>query len=384
MLMQLRLITWVQTLTPLKALQRFSRLSELLYPQPLSFDRTTWQPTPTPKSKLIPWYFLSFLCVLEGMSFYFILFQQILSHQKDPEISGTIHILLLILSIGYSFSTTIFFEYHTNVDEICFVIRNTLKFKDQLNESSTLPGLFFHGIISFIVMVPLGGFVVMILRPKVDPTYLWFRNVTIISCEMKLFFRLCLYCSTLLHVSVLIFGLAIIGVNIIVPILRSLERPISSNYECRSFLNVSKYITRTRTYRQLQIITQVINQLVRHILLVGALILVLSAAMLGFMVIKMAWKIPFALVFLAVTVIGAILGFVQIGFSSMADVMRKSADFKRDLEFQGGYISYRKRQLRSLKVLKIWVGSYFFIHKGTRIELFGLIAYHTMSLVISV
>ncbi|OXA63029.1 hypothetical protein Fcan01_00929 [Folsomia candida] len=284
MLIRVQKIIWDQTFTPLKALQRFSILSEFLYPQRLSFNRVTWQPTPTATSKLIPWYFLSFLCAVEGTSFYFILFQQILSHQKDPEISGTIHILLLMLSICYSFSSTICFTYHSNPDEICFVIRNTLKIKDQLNESSTLPGFFFHGFMSFIVMVPLGGFVVMIRSPKLDPTYLWFRNVTIISCRMKLFFRLCLYCSTLMHMSVGISGFAITGVNIIV----SIDKDLSSASD--------RYSGHEPIH--------------------------------------------------------------PVGFSLTADVMRKSAEFKKDLEFQGGYISYRKRQLRSLKLLKIWLNVY--------------------------
>ncbi|OXA63035.1 hypothetical protein Fcan01_00927 [Folsomia candida] len=588
---RLRLITLVQTLTPLKALQRFTRLSEFLYPQRLSFDRVTWQPTPTAKSKLIPWYFLSILCAIEETSFYFILFKQILAHQKDPEVSGTLHLILLISCICYSFSTTIFFTYHSNVDEICFVIRNTLqikenqssnltgfffhgiisfivmvplggfvvtirtpkldptylwfrdvsiiscgmklflrilphcstllhssvlifgftiinvniilsilraldrsilikhegsnflnvsqyitrirtyrqlqiitqgvnqfirvqtftplkalqrfsilseflypqrlsfnratweptptpksklipcicyslstticftyhsnadeicfvirntlKIKDQLNESSNLAGIFFHGLISFIVKAPLVGFVVMVINPKLDPTYLWFRNVSIISCGMKLCFRILLYCSALMHISILIFGFAISGVNIIASIVRTLDRSVSVDQERGNFLNISQYVISIRIYRELQILTQVINQFIRYVIPVGALIFVLLAAMLGFMVIKMAGKIPFALVFLDVTIIGAILGFIQIEFSLMADVMRKSTDFKKDLEFQGGYISYRKRQLRSLKVLKIWVGSYFFIHKGTRIKLFGLIAYYTVSLVIS-
>lgn len=74
---------------------------------------------------------------------------------------------------------------------------------------------------------------------------------------------------------------------------------------------------------------------------------------------------------------------VLTAFPLLADVMMKSADFIRILSFQWHCIN-RKRELRSCRNLKVWAGGYFFIHKGTSIALLELIAYYTMSSIISV
>ncbi|OXA64521.1 hypothetical protein Fcan01_00931 [Folsomia candida] len=179
--------TSLQTLTPFDALQRCTKFSEWLYPQRLTFDRVTWEPTPTPtpRSKLIPWYFLSILCAIWETSFVFILLQQLLSHKKDSEILMPTYVLLLSCCICYTLSTTICCAYHFNPEELCFVIRNMLRIKGPSNESSNLTGFYLHGIITFSITIPLAIFVVMILRPKFDPTYLLLRNVTMISSEMK-------------------------------------------------------------------------------------------------------------------------------------------------------------------------------------------------------
>lgn len=123
--------TSLQTLTPFDALQRCTKFSEWLYPQRLTFDRVTWEPTPTPtpRSKLIPWYFLSILCAIWETSFVFILLQQLLSHKKDSEILMPTYVLLLSCCICYTLSTTICCAYHFNPEELCFVIRNMLRIK---------------------------------------------------------------------------------------------------------------------------------------------------------------------------------------------------------------------------------------------------------------
>lgn len=224
----------------------------------------------------------------------------------------------------------------------------------------------------------------MILRPKLDPSYFLFRNVTTISSRMKLFLRVVIFCSSILHACIVIFGLGIISVILILLILRTLDRQISINHKRSNFRNICEYVVSIKIYRQLQIIDQVTNHLVRYILPVVSLMLTLCAVMMGFMVIKMTGGIPFTLVFLEITSTASTLGFIQIGFSLMADVMKKSTDFIRTLQLHVGYVSYRKRQLRSCRHLKIMAGSYFCIKKSTPITLFGLIAYYTMSLVISV
>lgn len=120
----------LQTLfTPFQALKRFTTLSEWFYPQHITFNRTTGEATPTKKSKLIPWYFLSFLGIEMLSSYFYVLLREVFSLHKDPDISVTMYVILIILSNAYSLSTTIFFMYHTNAEEFCFLINNAWKTK---------------------------------------------------------------------------------------------------------------------------------------------------------------------------------------------------------------------------------------------------------------
>lgn len=123
------LIPSLPSCTTFDALKRLEILSEWLYPQTLTFNRVTWEPTPTLKSKLIPWFFLAFLGVMVGTSFYFILLQQLLSHRKDPEISVTTHLLLLLLCTYYTFSSSCSFDSFFTADDLAFVIRSMWKIK---------------------------------------------------------------------------------------------------------------------------------------------------------------------------------------------------------------------------------------------------------------
>lgn len=198
---------------------------------------------------------------------------------------------------------------------------------------------------------------------------------------MKLLFRILLFCSSMMHCCIHIIGFVIGGVNILLIILRTLDR--MTNLERSNFRKISEYVTKMGTYRQLQVTNQVINQLNGEILPVLILLIVVASVMMGFMIVKMTGRVPGMLVFLEVTLTFAILLFIEIGFPLMSDVIRKSADFIRAVKLDEGCSSYRKRQVKSCQHLKILVGSYFCIHKGTRIELLSLIAYYTMSLVIS-
>lgn len=256
-------------------------------------------------------------------------------------------------------------------------------FSGTSNESSNLIGVFLHGLIGSIVTTPLCACVVLILRPKLDPSYLWFRHVTFIPFGLKLFFRLIVISSTLIHTCVMVFGYAIIGVNIILFFLDTLDRITPVNLKGSNFINIGKYVTSMRTYRQLQIINSVYNRIIWHLFPVITLIIGVVAVIMGYVVINLAGSVPYALVILGVTSIAAIFGFIQLTFPIMADMIKKSADFLMVFKLQG-CSSYRKRQLRSCRHLKIWAGSYFFIHRGTRIMMLGLIADNTMSLVISV
>lgn len=75
-------------------------------------------------------------------------------------------------------------------------------------------GIFLHGLISTIILTPLGTSSAVFLDQTVDPTYILFRSVTIISGRWNVFFRVIVIFSVAIHTSLVIFGFGVIGINI--------------------------------------------------------------------------------------------------------------------------------------------------------------------------
>lgn len=108
--------------TACAALQRYVVLSEAIYPQYMTWNRTTWKPEPTPKSQLVPWYLLSLLVILISTNYSFVILRELVSFTKDPDISVKEAIILgfytsvIILSLGAIFTVA--------NKEICFIFQN--------------------------------------------------------------------------------------------------------------------------------------------------------------------------------------------------------------------------------------------------------------------
>ncbi|OXA40867.1 hypothetical protein Fcan01_24201 [Folsomia candida] len=202
-----------------------------------------------------------------------------------------------------------------------------------------------------IVSVPLGVVLLTLRDPTLDPSYLWFRHK--------------------------IYGNGIIFFIIILLILGRLET-ISKGGNMRP----SKFGNHIRNHRQLQIISVIANRLVRFVLPQTILMFLVAVVMMGYMLIKMSRILHHAVIIIDVVVIIAITGYVQLGFGLIADVDKKSDKFLKGLGRDCG--KCEKRELRSCKELRVWAGSYFAMTKTTRIKLFDMMAYYTMSLVISV
>lgn len=258
---------------------------------------------------------------------------------------------------------------------ICNVENDLLLFAAISEYSSTPLGIFLHGIITAIITTPLCVCSGIVLDETLDPMHLWFRNIIIISFKFQLIIRLVVTFLMVLQASMLIFGFGVIGGNVIVLIMNSMEAPTSMHF--------CKYVVSLHSYRELEIINHVVNTIFLHFLPVFTLIMVVLAVLMGYMLIKMTSSIALALVILEIMQSAVVFGFILIGFPVLADVLEKSNDLLRNLKLQRNSPS-RKRQLRSCTPLKIWVGPYFFIHNGTGINLLDLISYYTMSLVISV
>lgn len=113
--------------TNFQALQRFSIFSELFYPQTITWDRSKWEPKSTAKIKLIPWYLLSVLMTAINLRSYFTLFHQLLSHEKDPDITFEMCLYLLLYCAAFTSTSVIGFTYVTRADGILFILRSLCK-----------------------------------------------------------------------------------------------------------------------------------------------------------------------------------------------------------------------------------------------------------------
>lgn len=143
--LKLQLFHFSQTITAYNALQRFAVFSESLYPQCFTWEKSSWKPYPTLKIKLIPWYVMSILLAGLNIVYLFIVVQEILSYEKDPEINIQSGILLLLTICVYSLDMVITALYVGKVNEICFVMGNFQGFRRILRKYGNI--YIFHALI---------------------------------------------------------------------------------------------------------------------------------------------------------------------------------------------------------------------------------------------
>lgn len=124
--------------TEFEALKRFAIFSEYLYPQFITWDRATWEPRPTQRKKLIPWFLLSSLVAIIGSIYLAMLIRHMASDKKDADITITVQLLLILRSCSNSVATTIIFTFVLKVNEMCFMLRNLEKIKGMYDQGIDL------------------------------------------------------------------------------------------------------------------------------------------------------------------------------------------------------------------------------------------------------
>lgn len=110
--------------TAYQALQNFAIFSESLYCQYFTWDRSSWKPHPTKRKKLGVWYFMSLLLILTTVSYFWIIFQQILAHQKDPKFTIVTSVLFMLNVCVYAYDVVVIMTQVCKVKELCFVLGN--------------------------------------------------------------------------------------------------------------------------------------------------------------------------------------------------------------------------------------------------------------------
>lgn len=133
--------------TKFQALQRFAIFSESCYPQTITWNRLIWEPKPTTKIKLIPWYLLSISMATMNLSFYFTLFSQILSYTKDPDISFELGLFLVMYCAAFTLGSAVCFTYASRAEEILFLFRNLLKNAGMQDYLHSMHGVILYGTV---------------------------------------------------------------------------------------------------------------------------------------------------------------------------------------------------------------------------------------------
>lgn len=115
--------------TAFQALQRFSQVSEWLYNRPITWDRSSWQPRKTPWQKLAVWYFLSLIVPSFAINTIFILLRQLVSYQKDPNVSVVTEIFIILGSCGYTVAVSVLLTETFKSDEFRVMLKFLRKFQ---------------------------------------------------------------------------------------------------------------------------------------------------------------------------------------------------------------------------------------------------------------
>lgn len=248
------------------------------------------------------------------------------------------------------------------------------RFKNFAGKSKEILGIFCHGLILTVLTSPFAISILVCVSPKIDPTYLLFRNVSWISPNWRMFFRILIYFFSMLHVCILDFGFGIVMVNM----LESITMTLKSIQAKNSFPEILKITT----YREIELVNLAFNQVLHYSLPVILLMALLCTVLMGYIVIKMTGQVPPIFTLMVLSIVISILGFIQLVLPIMADVVTYSSDFLRC--FNSRKISRSlKKELASCRPLKIWMGQYRSINRYSRTKFFELGLYYTTSFVIS-
>lgn len=114
-----------------QAMQRFTVLSEWLYPQYITWDRLTLEVKPTSRSKRLIPMMLSSLVAFKAVSFVYFLTRQVVSYHKDKDITFNAGVLLILASSGYSIAVVISHAYIFRVDGLRFILKNLSEIKGE-------------------------------------------------------------------------------------------------------------------------------------------------------------------------------------------------------------------------------------------------------------
>ncbi|OXA39689.1 hypothetical protein Fcan01_25575 [Folsomia candida] len=358
----------LSSLTTFAALERFTMISSSLYAQYVSLDPVTREPhRTTPMSRVLPWLIMSVLVALSDINF---------AYRLISTLAVTEHLTWMV-----------------NVDEMCFMLESMEKIRGASDDfgggTSTLDliGILLHAQLVFLVTFPFATCATPILHPSVDPTAPWLEDATFLPHPVKILLRMCLIFLLTWHMCTPIFGFGIKISNVCVILRNSLksmmdhsQSEISQNF--KFFTHRKPFYECLLTYRQLQIVTIVMNVALTWVIPVGILILFICALGTSYLVVKMSEILSVPLTFLAVTIFTTIVTMAHFVLPLMAGLLSGSEEFLRWWKLKGGS-KHRKKQVASCALLKFNVGGLGCVDGDTRRIFMAQLLYNTVTLVIT-
>lgn len=132
-----------------------------------------------------------------------------------------------------------------------------------------------------------------------DPSYLWFRNVTQLSSTQKMFFRILIILPPTFHCAMTMLGASVIIVNMLLALVSKLKklRVRAKNVNSTSKIgDIVEYASCMRAYRQLQIIILHMNQFLYYIFPVTLITQFCVVTLSSYAVIKMLGQVSHAII----------------------------------------------------------------------------------------
>ncbi|OXA44446.1 hypothetical protein Fcan01_20486 [Folsomia candida] len=391
----------IPSLGPFLALQRFTILAEYLYHQQISWSRESWIPRPTKRRLLYKWYSLSFLLLVTAVILGYMGFGEFLISGQENMTMGS-RVMLALFILGDVTGTGLIFSYVGKVDEICYIIASVQNLSGmiQRGSSTTRVGIVLHGFITGLIVFPMCVCFIPLLEYKMDPTYFWFRNITFLPYSAEILIRILIIFFVVLHGSVLIYSSSIYLIWAVLCFNDCLNNAnllgITNTADLKSVHDVflrlkvvrriakvfTKFSSSLRKYRQLQIVTALVNNLLKNVILVLVGIMMIGSIVSGYILIKLRRQAPYSLIFFAVFTLTLIVVSIHLLFPLVIDATKKSNIFIRFWQLQN-ISDYRKKQLKSCRLLEFRVGSFHVVDGSSRANLMYVIVYYTVTFVIS-
>lgn len=145
----------------------------------------------------------------------------------------------------------------------------------------------------------------------------------------------------------------------------------------------SGYVTGLKSYRQLQIVSSVINHVFSFVIPICVIFSFWGEIVMGYVLLKLTGIFPHNVILVVALGSVVVSGLAHWLMPEMADLVVNSIEFVRYWRLR---ISSKcaKRQLRSCRQLRMEVGQFYYFRQESRSVFFANLVYYTMSLVISV